>query len=138
MLLPLTSTVDQTSRVLLANVMPWIYKASLALYIGTAACHTATNLKFGSCTALSSLSLWLNHRNLSLSVNKVKSRSLTPSLLWLVGAGIDINVYAFYWRPYHMHHNALQYYGQVFRYNKHKFLLISLINWPHSHIIIVY
>ena len=53
MLLSPTSTAGRTSRVLLADVIPWINKISLALY---SMHHATTNLKFGSYTMLSSSS----------------------------------------------------------------------------------
>ena len=66
MLLSLTSIAGRTSRVLLADVILWINIASLALYIVSsslyalgimrAACHATSDLKFGSCIALSSSS----------------------------------------------------------------------------------
>jgi hypothetical protein len=52
-LLSPTSTADRTSHVFLAYVIPWINKASLAL---SASVPRPTDLKFGSCTALSSSS----------------------------------------------------------------------------------
>ena len=81
-LLSLRSTVGWTSRVFLAYVMPWINKASLALYIARIVtrgcpardCSSVTNLKFGRNTVLSSSSLWLKHRNLSLSRLRVDLR----------------------------------------------------------------
>jgi hypothetical protein len=78
-LLSWTSTIGRTSRVFLAYVIPWINKASLALYryrTYSAACHDQPkgDLKFESCTALSSLSLWLKHQNLSLSRSRVGLR----------------------------------------------------------------
>ena len=82
-LFSLRSTVGWTSRVFLAYVMPWINKASLALYIARITvkrgwpardCSSVTNLNFGRNTVLSSSSLWLTHRNLSLSRLKVDFR----------------------------------------------------------------
>ena len=81
-LLSVRSTVGWTSRVFLAYVMPWINKASLALYIARIVtrgcpardCSSVTNLKFGRNTVLSSSSLWLKHRNLSLSRLRVDLR----------------------------------------------------------------
>ena len=75
-LLSLRSTVGWTSRVFLAYVMAWINKASLALYIARIITPRArlTNLKFGRNTVLSSSSLWLKHRNLSLSRLRVDLR----------------------------------------------------------------
>ena len=58
-LLSPTSTTGQTSRVLLADVIPWINKASVALYIAhimPCIMHATTDLKFGSYNVLSSLS----------------------------------------------------------------------------------
>jgi hypothetical protein len=60
-----------------ATLYSWINKASLVLYIVRimhAVCYATTNLKFGSCTALSSSYLWLKRRNLSLSRSKVGLR----------------------------------------------------------------
>ena len=56
-LLSLTSTAGRTSRILVADVIPWINKASPALYTARTLCHAATNPIFRSCMALSSLSL---------------------------------------------------------------------------------
>ena len=77
------STVGWTSRVFLAYVMPWINKASLALYIARTIvtrgwparnCSSVTNLKFRRNIVLSSSSLWLKHQNLSLSRLRVDLR----------------------------------------------------------------
>ena len=63
--------------------MPWINKASLTLYIARIIvtrgwpardCSSVTNLKFGRNTVLSSSSLLLKHRNLSLSRLRVDLR----------------------------------------------------------------
>jgi hypothetical protein len=90
-LLSLTSTAGRTSRVFLADVIPWINKAGFELYIARhrAACH---NRPIGSCTALSSSSLWLKHRNLSLLRSRVGLR------LHLCDWGAT--VYAPYWWPF--------------------------------------
>jgi hypothetical protein len=71
-LLSLTSTVGQTSRVLLADVIPWINMASLALYIA----RTMSRLIWSSEAVLRCWVrlLWLKHRNLSLSRSKVGLR----------------------------------------------------------------
>ena len=103
--------------------MPWINKASLALYIAciivkglarkTTACHATNNLKFGRCTAVLSSSLWLKHRNLSLERLRVGLR------LHLYDSGASIEVYAFYWRPFITYIITLCShwgYGQVFHY----------------------
>ena len=102
-LLSLRSTVGWTSRVFLAYVMPWINKASLALYIARITvtrgwpardCSSVTNLNFGRNTVLSSSSLWLKHRNLSLSRLRVDLRRHLHDFR----GPASIDVYAFYWR----------------------------------------
>ena len=74
MLLSLTSTAGQTSHVLLADIIPWINKASLALY---SMHHAMTDLKFGSCTVLSSSSPVIEVSK--LVPVKVESRSQTST-----------------------------------------------------------
>ena len=92
----LTSTAGQISCVFLVYIIwhPWINIASLVLYVACTmphvACHATTDLTFGSCTMLSSLSLWLKHRNLSLS----KSRDHL----------CDSTVHTILTTSYHMHH----------------------------------
>ena len=74
-LLSPTSTAGQTSRVLLAVVILWINKTSLALY---SMHHAMTDLKFGSYTALSSSSPVIEASK--LVPVEVESQSQTPSL----------------------------------------------------------
>ena len=78
----LTSTSGKTSRILLADIIPWINKASLALalYIASThtACHALTNLTFRSCTALLSLSPVIEA--LKLVTVKVESRCHADSI----------------------------------------------------------
>ena len=73
MLLSPISNAGRTSRVLLADVILWINKASLALFI--ARVMPTTDLKFRSCTVLSSLSPLIE-----ASKFEVESRSQTLSL----------------------------------------------------------
>ena len=77
-LLSLRSTVGWTSHVFLAYmyVMLWIYIARIIVTRDWPArdCSSAINLKFGKNTVLSSSSLWLKHRNLSLSRLRVDLR----------------------------------------------------------------
>ena len=69
----------------------WDYKASLVLLYSTCitAYHAMTDLKFGSCTALSSSSLWLKHRNCHYQGQE----SQTPSP-WLR------HRHCVHWRPF--------------------------------------
>ena len=75
-------------RVLLAYmyVIPWINKGSLVLYIARMRVvqHAMTDLKFGSCTALSNSSLWLKHRGLSLSRLRVSLGLHLCTSIWTV------------------------------------------------------
>ena len=105
-LLSLRSTVGWTSRVFLAYIMPWINKASFALYIARiivtrdwAACDysNVTDLKFGRNTVLSSSSLWLKHRNLSLSRLRVDLRRHLHDF-W--GEHRSMFTHSSYWRPF--------------------------------------
>ena len=64
----------------------WELNIYVACTMPHVACHAMTDLKFRSCTALSSLSLWLKHRNLSLSRSRV---CLRPSLRWCCTHDID-------------------------------------------------
>ena len=92
-LLSLISTADRTSRVLLADVIPWINKASLVLYIARTLCAmprpTWCSEAVWRCRVRL---LWLK----IVSV-EVESRSQTPSL-WLRRQYQC--VYALYWRPF--------------------------------------
>ena len=87
-ILSLTSTAGRTSRALLADVIPWINKASLALYLIAphTACHAATNPMFRSCMALSSSSPVIE--------NCLVSRSRVGLRLHLCDWGTDIDVAA--------------------------------------------
>ena len=73
-LLSLISIGCQTSRILFADVIPWINKASLMLYSMHAVCHAATNsdAKWRCWVCL----LWLK----LVVVVEIESRSETPSL----------------------------------------------------------
>ncbi len=75
----LTSTTGWASRVPLAYVIRWINKASLYSmnHAYSTACCATTDLKFGSCTVLSSSSVM---EALKLITIKVRSRSWTLSL----------------------------------------------------------
>ena len=96
-----TSTAGWTSRVLLADVIPWINKASLVLYIARmlrALCHAATNLTFGRCAALLSSPPVIEA--LKLISFKVENRSQTLRL-WR-RRGIDVAAdcaLTICWRP---------------------------------------
>ena len=86
MLLTLTSTAGRTSCILLAEVIPWINQASLALYNSIMHATTAANLKFGSCTVLSSLSPMIEASK--LVTVEVKGResvldSISAASMWL-------------------------------------------------------
>ena len=114
-LLSMTSTAGETSHVLLAYIMLWINIASLALYIAriiekglaceTAVCHTATNLKFGRCTALSSPSLWLKHLPKLVTID-IESR-FCISMIWHRSVLILLTTF------YHMHHQLLGIWSSV-------------------------
>ena len=64
---------------LMADVIPWINKASLVLYIAScimhAACHAMSDLKFESCTSTA-----LSSSSPVIEASKLVSRSQTPSL----------------------------------------------------------
>jgi hypothetical protein len=99
----LTSTAGWIPHVLLAYVIPWINEASLALYIARAVPCSARLLKsVGSCSVLSSSSLWLKRRKLSLSRSRVSLR-LHLCRDWGV---IDCSYALVYWRP--LPHSPLQ------------------------------
>jgi hypothetical protein len=74
-ILSLTGNAGRSSRVLLADVILWINKACLVLYI---AC--TTDLKFGSCTVMLSLSPVIEASKLVTSTVEVENWSQTPSL----------------------------------------------------------
>ena len=88
MLLSLSSTTGWTSRVLLADVIPWINKASLVLYNIARTLHAMPwpiwhSVAIGRCWVHL---LWLKHRNLSLS----RSRFGLKFHICNWGAGIDV------------------------------------------------
>ena len=110
-LLSLISTASQTSRILLADVIPWINKASLVLYNIARTLRNQPDVQklygaveFVSCD-------W----NLSLLRLRVGLRLHLRD--W--GTGIDVAcrlcMYALYWRPF----TLCSYWGcgQVFIYN---------------------
>jgi hypothetical protein len=71
-LLPLTSTAGRTSRVILADVNPWINIASLALHIARAMSRSIWSLE--AVLHCRVRLLWLKHRNVSLSSLRVDLR----------------------------------------------------------------
>ena len=78
-LLSLTSTTGRTSRVLLADVIPWINKASLVLYIVCTLCATLRPTWCSEAVWRCRVCLlWLK----IISV-EVQSRLQTPSSMWL-------------------------------------------------------
>ena len=85
-IISLTSTTGRNSRVLLANVIPWINKASLALYIVSDPCILAMPqpiwISPGSCTAVSSFFSPMIEASKYYVIVEVESRFQTPSL-WL-------------------------------------------------------
>ena len=83
MLLSPVSIAGRTSRVLLADVILWINKASLALFISRVI--PTTNLKFGSCTVLSTLSPLIEASKFEVeeSVSDSISAIEAPTSMWL-------------------------------------------------------
>ena len=99
-LLSLTSTVDQTSSILLADIIPWINKASLALYTARTLCAMPWPIQCSEAVWCCRVHLlWLK-----ISSIEVTSRSQTASLqLSSWGADIDAVIdamYTLYWRPF--------------------------------------
>ena len=132
-LLSPTSTAGRTSRVLLADIIPWLNKASLVLYIVARMLCTMPWPTWCSEAVLRCRVhlLWLKHRNLSLSRSRV---GLRFHLCCNWGTGIDVAC-----RPcthyidnlYHiMHHNNYAATGDVVKF----FILFSFIVGMNDHL----
>ena len=92
-LLSLTSTAGRTSRVLLDDIILWINKASLALYIARTQCAMPRPIQCSEAVWRCRVRLlWLK---LSMSRSRVGLRRHLCD--W--GADIDV-VYALCWRPF--------------------------------------
>ena len=97
--------------------MPWINKASLALYIARIVTRgwparyrsSATNLKFERNTVLSSSSLCLKHRKLSLS--RLRVDLILDAISVISGASINRCLRILLTTFYHMHHYTMQLLG---------------------------
>ena len=116
-LLSLRSTVGWSSRVFLAYVMPWINKASLALYIariivtrGWPARATAAAWPTWSSEGILGCRVCLC--DWSIETCRYQGWESTPSP-WFLGLA-SIDVYTFYWRPFTtcMHHYTVQLLGR--------------------------
>ena len=122
-LLSLTSTACRTLRVLLADVIPWINKASLALYIARKLCAMPrpTQCSEAVCNIMRCRGrlLWLK----IVSV-EVESRSQTPSL-WLrcrYQRGLDC-AHTILMTFYHnMNHHSMQLLGMWLSFHIHVYI----------------
>ena len=97
-----TSTAAWTSHILLTDVILWVNKASLALYIACIMQHAMPWPIWSSEAALHCQVrlLWLKHRNLSLSRSRVGLRLHLCNR----GAGIDVACRLCMHYIHYMHH----------------------------------